>query len=79
MNRCSTDLYKTLFAIYLKEYDENLRNKEVIIKWYVKTIWRFNLIEENNYDLSCKFWWNLHIGWNNSEDSDKIKEFLLTL
>jgi len=41
-----------------------------------KKIGKFNLLEENECDLSCDCGWNLHIGGEDKEDLKKLKEYL---
>lgn len=39
-------------------------------------IGKLNLLQENICDLTCSCGWNLHIGGENIEDLEKIKQYL---
>lgn len=46
---------------------------------YEKKIGKFNLIEENICESSCKCGWNIRIGGKDKKDLIKIKKFIKTL
>lgn len=45
----------------------------------MKKLGKFNLIEENICDITCKCGWNITIGGDNKKDLVKIKKLLREL